>query len=849
MDEVYKASVVVDVVDRTEPELSNIQRRVSAFEARTARIAKRMQSMSRGLTSVGRTLTRWVTLPIVGAGAAALKLYGDFEQSFTRIRALVGASGRQIAGYQKTVLDMARRTGRAPQELAEALYFVTSSGFEGKKALEVLEASAKASASGLGDTAVVADAVTSAVNAYGQANLKASRATDILLATVREGKAEPEQLAASIGRVISPAQTMGVEFWEVGAALAGLSLNGLDAAEAVTALRGVIMTVMNPSKQGRDALKEIGLTADELQLMMEKDFMGTMVHLRKEFGYTADEAEALAKKPLGDLKVALGEDRTAIGDLFGNVRALNGFLSLTGANVTKNKDIFEELEVAVGDTGVAFEKTQKDPMFKFNKALANLKATAIELAPKILPMAEKLLRLVTGWARAIGNIEPDKIERVVKIAAGLAIAGPAMRLGGGLMGLGARGVGAFGRAGAFATGARGSAAMMGGAGGVGAMQNAAMMGGMAGMWSNPKMMRGGIPWTAVPNDKIARQTYGALGDTLGRARGQARPSFGSQLRRAGGRGAQGLMIAAALAPFAAMGARKLGTNEAAADENDMWSRIRGKGGRMAGRFVATNNSSAILEKYGRHMSALAEAEDDVIKREKILDEFRRTTESALDRATLKIIEVKNQIRDEGGELTKTEQKWLDQALAANEFGLANEIVQKALARTNKEAKAGHNVLARSEDYWKGIRTYMEAIDGKSVRTKIDLVATYGTLREAARVLGAASARYEGLADYYGGPDMPYDPTAGGGGKGGGRGGGRGGGKGGGGGGNPDPGPPVPGATRTMTSAPLVGAGAVQITLTTDDPAKLREALEGAADTLAERLAEHFANSDGDEDDD
>ena len=105
----------------------------------------------------------------------------------------------------------------------------TSAGFEGKEALDVLEASAKAAAAGLGETKQVADAVTSAVNAYGIENLSAARSTDILVATVREGKAEADSIAGALGQVLPAASELGVEFAELGGTIAALTRIGLGA--------------------------------------------------------------------------------------------------------------------------------------------------------------------------------------------------------------------------------------------------------------------------------------------------------------------------------------------------------------------------------------------------------------------------------------------------------------------------------------------------------------------------------------------------------------------------------------------------------------------------------------------
>ena len=61
-------------------------------------------------------------------GKAALQASRNFELSFSRIRGLTGLAADSVEKMKKGVLDMAVSTTRGPEELAEALYFVTSSG-------------------------------------------------------------------------------------------------------------------------------------------------------------------------------------------------------------------------------------------------------------------------------------------------------------------------------------------------------------------------------------------------------------------------------------------------------------------------------------------------------------------------------------------------------------------------------------------------------------------------------------------------------------------------------------------------------------------------------------------------
>ena len=174
--------------------------------------------------------------------------------------------------------------------------------------MKVLEAATKASAIGLGEVKTVADAVTSAVNAYGQANLSAEKATDVLTAAVREGKLEADSLAQSMGKVLPVSSQLGVGFEEVGAALAAMSRTGTEAAMATTSLRGILSALLNPSSQAEKELYNFGLSAEGLrEQLKEQGLLSVLKTLTDRFG----------------------DNQEAAGKVFGNVRALTGVLDLS----------------------------------------------------------------------------------------------------------------------------------------------------------------------------------------------------------------------------------------------------------------------------------------------------------------------------------------------------------------------------------------------------------------------------------------------------------------------------------------------------------------------------------------
>lgn len=384
-------------------QLDTAWRRIQADAAKTSGALSSMTKFSKGMVVTGRTLSRWVTFPIAAAGVAATKLAYDFEASMNHIDALVGASKAQMAKYRAAVLSLAPAVGKGPKELADALYYVTSSGFRGAKALSVLRASAKASAAGLGETQTVADAVTSAMNAYGSKVLKASQATDVLVATVREGKAEPDKLAQEIGKVIAPAALLKVKFNQVGAAIASMTNVGLNAAESTTALRQIFVTMIHPAKQTADQMKKIGLSAKGLrQEIKEKGLLATF--------------QTLADKAKGNKEI--------FGKLFPNVRALTGFLAMMGPHAKKTAETFKALSRSTGDTDTALRKASDTAQHKWMVALAELKVVAIRAGTALLPFFEKFVGWVAKLAKKFDELSPKTKHQIGVFLALAAATGP-----------------------------------------------------------------------------------------------------------------------------------------------------------------------------------------------------------------------------------------------------------------------------------------------------------------------------------------------------------------------------------------------------------------------------------------
>jgi TP901 family phage tail tape measure protein len=344
-----------------------------------------------------------LTMALIGVGGAAIKAATDFDDSMTKIESLVGIAGDEVDAMAESVKALSGETAQAPAKLADAMFFIQSAGLRGATAMETLEASAKASAVGLGDVTEIADLATSALNAYGEENLSAVQATDVLTAAVREGKLEASELAGSMGRVLPIASAMGVRFDEVGAAFAALSRTGTNAAEAATQVRGILSSLLRPTQQAEEALTGMGLSSEGLrQQIKDEGLLATLQTLAEEFDGNA----------------------AASASVFGNVRALSGVMDLMGANVETTEAIFANMRDTTGTLDEAFSVVSDTAGFKFRQALADIQEALVSIGQTVLPVVMTMLEGARSMVEAFKAMPTPLKLAAAAMAAFVVASGP-----------------------------------------------------------------------------------------------------------------------------------------------------------------------------------------------------------------------------------------------------------------------------------------------------------------------------------------------------------------------------------------------------------------------------------------
>ena len=345
----------------------------------------------KGLSTAQRALAGFADFAVQAAKVAAAAIAGvavvsvreavKFETEFAKIQGLVGLTQSEIEELQVAARRLGPAFGASGTEAAEALFFITSAGLRGAAAANVLEASLKGAAIGLGDTKTIADLATSAVNAYGESNLDGAKAVDILAEAVRLGKLEPTELAGSIGQVLPLASALGVRLDEVGAAMAGMSKTGTDASSAATQLRGIFTTLVSPTAEANKALADMGLSAEGLrEQIRDKGLFSALETLTEAFD--------------GNIE--------ATASVFGNVRALTGVLDLMGPSIDDNRELFRLMADDIGVLDEAFAIVEDTVEFKFKKSMESARELLLGIGLAIVERLQPHLDTFLDWLETNG---------------------------------------------------------------------------------------------------------------------------------------------------------------------------------------------------------------------------------------------------------------------------------------------------------------------------------------------------------------------------------------------------------------------------------------------------------------
>ena len=385
-------------LNKYEKALEDVTKQIETHSAQLKEWGDKLQSVGGKMKDVGGDMTKYITAPIVGVGAASVAAWKEVDEGLDIVAKKTGATGDALQDMQDRTRNIAKTI---PTDFATAGTAIgevnTRFGLTGD-ALEDLSVKFIKFAE-LNDTDVSTsiDNVQSMMAAWGVETEDAGLMLDMLTKAGQESGVSVDTLSQQLMQNKTALDDMGLSLDESVDLLANCEKNGIDTS---TMLAGLKKAMQNSAKEGKSSAQALEELQDQL-LNAESDAEASQIAMEL-FGNKAGPAIAEACR--------------------------DGRLSL--------EDLGYAMEDLAGTTDSTFDEIQ-DPLDQMTPIINTLKDTGAQiisdLGPTIIDilgaLAEKVSALNEWWM----SLDESQKNIIFTIAGVLAAIGPVLSVVGTLI--------------------------------------------------------------------------------------------------------------------------------------------------------------------------------------------------------------------------------------------------------------------------------------------------------------------------------------------------------------------------------------------------------------------------------
>lgn len=399
-----------------------------AFNDDSATTSTKLTALSSAFTAAGSTLTKSLTLPIVGVGTAAVGIAASFESAMSEVQAISGATGEEFEALKQEAIDLGGSTAFSAQEVASAMTEMAKAGWSTQQILDgmsgVLDAAA-ASGESLGTVStIVADAITG----FGLAASDSTRVADLLTQAANSGTIGIYDLGETFKYISPVANAMGLSIEDVTTAVAAMSMAGIKGSQAGTGLRTTLTNLVKPTETMATALQELGLMAEATA----EDFKGPTDNLGM-YNTALLNADGTMKDLNGILQSlreafsGLSEaEKTQYAAAIAGKEGMSALLSI----VTMTQEEYDALsDTMYNSQGVADETArvmQDNLSSKIEQLGGSLESLAIKMGSLLIPTIQNIVTGLTNLVDWFSNLDESTQRIIVTVAAIVAAVGPVL---------------------------------------------------------------------------------------------------------------------------------------------------------------------------------------------------------------------------------------------------------------------------------------------------------------------------------------------------------------------------------------------------------------------------------------
>lgn len=370
-------------------------------------MSTKLSAVSSAMSTVGKSLTTHVTLPIVGVGAASAKLASDFEAKMSEVSAISGAVGKDFDMLNAKAIEMGAKTKFSAGESADAFKYMAMAGWDAAAMVDGISGIMSLAAASGEDLATTSDIVTDALTAFGLQASDSSHFADVLAKASSRANTNVGLMGETFKYVAPVAGALGYSAEDVAIAVGLMANSGIKGSQAGTALRASLSRLVKPTDAVAAKMEQYGLSLTNTD--------GSM----KSLGEVMNDF----RNKLGGLSEA--EQAQAAATIFGQ-EAMSGMLAIINASDSDYKKLTDEIYNATGAADEMAAVMMDNTSGAIEQLTGALESAGIIIGQKLTPYIRKLAEWITTLVEKFNSLSDEQIDQIVKWGGIVAAIGPAL---------------------------------------------------------------------------------------------------------------------------------------------------------------------------------------------------------------------------------------------------------------------------------------------------------------------------------------------------------------------------------------------------------------------------------------
>lgn len=380
------------------------------FQDSSSTTKDKLASLSSAMGQTGKSMTKFVTLPLAGVGAAMVKTTADFEAGMSQVQAISGATGKDLEALSDKAKEMGAVTKFSASESAEALKYMAMAGWDTQKMLDGLPGVMNLAAASGEDLGTVSDIVTDALTALGMKAEEAGHFADVLAQASSKSNTNVGMMGETFKYVAPLAGSLGYSCEDVATAIGLMANAGIKGSQAGTALRSVLTRMAKPTKESANAMQALGLEITNADGSM-KPLNNVMVQLRQSFSELTEEQKA------------------SYAAMLGGQEAMSGLLAIVNASDQDFNKLVEQINNADGAAEQMANIMQDNLSGQLTILKSTIEGISISFGEIMLPVVKAIVEGLQSFATWLNNTSETTKKVIAVVATVLATLGPVLLIG------------------------------------------------------------------------------------------------------------------------------------------------------------------------------------------------------------------------------------------------------------------------------------------------------------------------------------------------------------------------------------------------------------------------------------